>query len=140
MLINDLADFVKNEAWKSRRQPFMSEDDDLMNYLRWAFSEGYLFYSLGKNGFNGLGIAYPIDSAYDGTIESVMPSGRQVQESEKSQLVVMDMYAESTESRRNLIRQFCKRYPNWNRQTKWKFRNNHVSKLSNKLIKKLYEI
>lgn len=140
MLINHLADFIKSDAWKSARQPFMSDDEDLLNYLRWSFSDGYLFYSLGENGFCGLGVAYPIESPYDGTLESILP--KQVKELDESrcELVVMDMFAAGPKHRKNLIEQFCKRYPNWKRQKKWKYRRDDVIPLSNKYIEKLYKI
>jgi len=133
MLLSELTSFIDANRYKGRREAFGIKDTK--NYLRWAFLHDYLFVSYEDNRIAGVGVAYPLPAAYDGTEESLYAfKPVQTDLEPSSDLCIMDWCAINAQGRVGLVWRFKQRYPNWDNQKKWAVQFDKVVEISNKYI------
>jgi len=139
MLLSELTSFIDTNRYKGRREAFGIKDTK--NYLRWAFLHDYLFVSYDEAGIAGVGVAYPISAAYDGSDDSLYAFKSVPLEDEASkELCIMDWCAVNTAGRIGLVSRFKRRFPNWENQRKWGIQFDKVSELSNKYINLIHAL
>jgi hypothetical protein len=142
MLLSNVVSFIKENRHKGRREAFGFEGDTLKMYLTWAFSFEYLFLVFDNNEIVGVGVAYPLKRPFNGdkftlfVFNDIVPKT----EEHKHELCIMDWVATTDEARNTLVKNFKKRYPNWENQKKWGLQFEEVKEISNKYINLLNKI
>jgi len=139
MLLSDLTDFIKENRYSGRGQPFTLNDKELTDYLIWSFNNNYLIVSSDKNGINGVCVTYALENKFNNNILNLLFSIKQFTKEEESvmDICVMDMISKTKESTSFIVSKLWQRFPNWENQDKWMIRFNKPKKLTNNYMKTL---
>jgi hypothetical protein len=140
MLRSDIKEFILRKRENASRGCFQFDAEGLDNYIDWSFHNNFLLYAINDVGISGVAMAYPLPRRFDNSLVSLLPSNEKVESEENADLCVMDWAADDAPSRRALVYQFCKRYPNWMKQDKWGVQYGVAKKLNNQYINKLATI
>ena len=136
MLLADIITFIKKTQEEKSAKAFPWADDELGQYVSWAFSKNCLFLESDEKGISGLLIAYPVNWVFTNDVKHLLPSDAEFtpeQEKEKH-ISIMDGIFKTTEARKNITLKFTKRFPNWKNQAKWAVRKGNVTELNNRYI------
>jgi hypothetical protein len=136
MLLADIITFIKKTQEEKSTKAFPWADDELGQYVSWAFSKNCLFLESDEKGINGLLIAYPVNWVFTNDVKHLLPTDAEFtpeQEKEKH-ISIMDGIFKTTEARKNITLKFIKRFPNWKNQAKWAVRKGNVTELNNRYI------
>ena len=142
MLQQQVIDFINANKTKGRREAFGFDGDTLKMYLTWAFTFNYLFLVFDNNEIVGVGVAYPLKRPFNGdkftlfVFNDIVPQA----EEHKHELCIMDWVATTDEARKTLVKNFQKRYPNWQNQKKWGLQFEAIKEISNKYINLLHKL
>ena len=142
MLQEKVIDFINANRTKGRREAFGFEGSTLKMYLTWAFTFNYLFLVFDNNEIVGVGVAYPLKTPFNGdkftmfVFNDIVPQA----EEHKHELCIMDWVATTDEARKTLVKNFQKRYPNWQNQKKWGLQFETIKEISNKYINLLHKL
>lgn len=137
MLKSSILEFVFLNRGSGKRDTFMFEDKELNGYIDWAFLNDYLFCVSDENGISGVGVAYPLPKPFDGSVESLLIFEEPLEVEHDKELVIMDWVATGPVARRGLVKQFKRRFWNWERQKKWGIHYGKVKEFSNKWVNKM---
>lgn len=129
--------FIFENRLSGKRQTFMLNDDALSGYIDWAFSNDCLLLVSSENGITGVAVAYPLEKGFDGTVDSLLIFDEPPEIEHGKELVVMDWIATNPDARRDLVKQFKKRFWNWENQKKWGIHYGKVKELKNSYLNKL---
>lgn len=142
MLQAQVIDFINTNKTKGRREAFGFGGNELKMYLTWAFSFNYLFVVFDKCEIVGVGVAYPLKRPFNGDKFTLFVFNEIVPKSEEHmhELCIMDWVATTDTARKTLVKNFQKRYPNWENQKKWGLQFGEAKEINNKYINLLNKI
>ena len=134
MLLTKLKDFIGTHRTHGRGEAFGFDDITTETYLKWAFSQDYLFVSTVDSKVTAIGIAYPIKAT--GDEESLFTFNNKILKDKEHlyDLCIMDIISVDSESTKNLVNEFKLRYPHWSNCKKWSLRFGNLTEITNKYI------
>lgn len=134
MLLTKLKDFIREHRTHGRGETFGFDDITTETYLKWAFTQDYLFISTKDNKITGVGIVYPVkDTSSD---EALTTFNYKIPRDKEHlyALCIMDMISLDSESTKNLVKDFKLRYPHWQYCKKWALRFGNLKEITNRYI------
>lgn len=142
MIQSQLIDFINTNRTHGRREAFGFYGEQLKMYLTWAFTFNYLFVVFDKDEIVGAGVAYPLNRPFNGDKFTLFVFNEIVPKSDeyKHELCILDWVATTDEARKTLVKNFQKRYPNWENQKKWGLQFEEPKEITNKYINLLNKI
>lgn len=136
MLFSEILSFIKKYRNTGKRPSFQLDDEGIEQLLAWAFSRNNLFISIENNQITAVGIAYVIKNKFNGNIANFLPSDAEITKEEETvnEICVIDWIAITSDSRKVLINNFTKRFPNWENQNKWGIQKGVIKLITNKYM------
>lgn len=137
MLLTKLKAFIDKHRSKGRGEAFGFDDTTTDTYIKWAFTQDYLFIGTKDDQISAIGIAYPIRSTNDEeglfTFNNKIPKDKE----HLYELCIMDIISLDSESTKNIVKDFKLRYPHWDCCKKWALRFGDLKEITNQYINTL---
>ena len=138
MLLSEIKSFVSEHRSKGRGEAFGFDDMTTEVYLKWAFTNDYLFLVSDNSEITGVGISYPANYNPE-DIESMFSFKDKVPKDKEHlhDLVIMDVISLNTEATKSLANKFKQRFPHWDNAKKWALRFGNPKQITNQYINHL---
>lgn len=124
MILTEILQFIKSrqdkEKAKKNNATFPWADDEIKNYIIWAFQNDYLIIDCEKGKISGVTIAYPLKRPSYNSLSMILPnSALENRDAEtNAEIAIMDTIFTTPESRKSITNKFMQRFPNWKNQKK----------------------